>query len=96
MEVFQGNGQLSVWASAEVRGCFKSLEQEDEVRQSTGYFVDKHELFVKSTSPTTENWLRKLCTYSMNINMSDEDKHDTNYINKHKDTDIDTRELHNL
>ena len=31
----------------------------------------------KSTSPTTENWLRKLCTYSMNNNTSDEDKHDT-------------------
>ena len=38
---------------------------------------------VKNTSPTTENWLRKLCTYSMNINTSDENnKHDTNYINK--------------
>ena len=49
---------------------------------------------VKSTSPTTENWLRKLCTYSMNINMSDEDKHDTNYINKHKYTNTDTRKLH--
>ena len=36
---------------------------------------------VKSTSPTTENWLRKLCTHSMNNNMSDEDKHDTNNIN---------------
>ena len=36
---------------------------------------------VQSTSPTTENWLRKLCTYSMNSNTSDEDKHDTNHIN---------------
>ena len=27
----------------------------------------------KSTYPTTENWLRKLCTYSMNYNTSDED-----------------------
>ena len=36
---------------------------------------------VKSTPLTTENWLRKLCTYSMNNNMSNEDKHDTNYIN---------------
>ena len=41
-------------------------------------------------------WLRKLYVYSMNNNTSDEDKHDndTNYINKHKYTDIDTRELH--
>ena len=32
-------------------------------------------------------WLRKLCTYSMNNNTSDEDKHDTNYINnKHTNT----------
>ena len=50
---------------------------------------------VKSTSPTTENWLRKLCTYSMNNNTSNEDKHDTNYINN-KYTNTDTRELHNL
>ena len=36
-------------------------------------------------------WLRKLCIYST----SDEDnKHDTNYTNKHKYTNIDTRELH--
>ena len=53
--------------------------------------------FVKSTSPTTENWLRKLCTNSMNINTSDEDnKHDTNYINKYKYTNTYTRKLHNL
>ena len=52
---------------------------------------------VKSSSPTTENWLRKLCTYSMNINTSDEDnKHDTNYINKYKYTNTYTRKLHNL
>ena len=52
---------------------------------------------VKSTSPTTENWLRKLCTYSMNNNTSDEDKHDTNYINnKCNDTNTDTRKLHNM
>ena len=50
---------------------------------------------VKSTSPTTENLLRKLCTYSMNNNMSDEDKHDTNYINN-KYTNTYTRKLHNL
>ena len=29
-----------------------------------------------------------------NINTSNEDKHDTNYINKHKYTNIDTRKLH--
>ena len=52
-------------------------------------------LFVKSTSPTTENWLRKLCTYSMNNNTSNEDKHDTNYINN-KYTNTYTRKLHNL
>ena len=40
-------------------------------------------------------WLRKLCTYSMKYNMSDEDnKHDTNYINKHNDANTDTRKLH--
>ena len=49
---------------------------------------------VKSTSPTTENWLRKLCIYSMNNNTSDEDKHDTNYINN-KYTNTYTRKLHN-
>ena len=33
---------------------------------------------VKSTFPTTENWVRKLCTCNMKYNMSDEDnKHDT-------------------
>ena len=50
---------------------------------------------VKSTSPKTENRLRKLCTYSMNNNTSDEDKHDTNYINN-KYTNTYTRMLHNL
>ena len=50
---------------------------------------------VKSTSPTTENWLRKLCTYSMNNKTSDEDKHDTNHINN-KYTNTYTRKLHNL
>ena len=40
-------------------------------------------------------WLRKLYVYSTNINMSNEDnKHDTNYINKHKDANHDTRKLH--
>ena len=50
---------------------------------------------VKSTSPTTENGYEN-CIYSMNnINMSDEDnKHDTNYINKHNDANTDTRKLH--
>ena len=50
---------------------------------------------VKSTSPTTENGYEN-CIYSMNnINMSDEDnKHDTNYINKHKYTNHDMRKLH--
>ena len=42
---------------------------------------------------------RKLATktvfYSMNINSCDENnKHDTNYINKHKYTNTDTRKLH--
>ena len=49
---------------------------------------------VKSTSPTTENGYEN-CIYSMNnINTSDEDKHDTNYINKN-DTNTYTRKLHN-
>ena len=40
-------------------------------------------------------WLRKLYVYSTKINTSDEDnKHDTNYINKHKYTNIDTLKLH--
>ena len=37
-------------------------------------------------------WLRKLCIYSMNNNTSDEDKHDTNYINK-DDTNTYTRKV---
>ena len=49
---------------------------------------------VRSTSPTVENWLRKLCNYSMNNNTSDEDKHDTTYINN-KYTNTYTRKLHN-
>ena len=57
--------------------------------------MDRTDAHVKSTSPTTENWLRKLCTYSMNNNTSDEDKHDTNYINN-KYTNTYTRKLHNL
>ena len=40
-----------------------------------------HMEHVRSTSLTTENWLRKLCIYSLNNNTSNEDKHDTNYIN---------------
>ena len=49
---------------------------------------------VKSTSPTTENGYEN-CFYSMNINTSDEDnKYDTNYINKHKCTNTHTRKLH--
>ena len=50
---------------------------------------------VKSTSPTTENGYEN-CIYSMNnIHMSNEDNnHDTNYINKHKDANHDTRKLH--
>ena len=50
---------------------------------------------VKSTSPTTENGYEN-CTYTAlnNIHTSDEDKHDTNYINKN-DTNTYTRKLHN-
>ena len=48
----------------------------------------------------TSNY-RKLATktviYSLNNNTSNEDKHDTNYINnKYNDTNPDTRKLHNL
>ena len=50
---------------------------------------------VKSVPPTTENWLRKLYIYSLNNNASNEDKHDTNYINN-KYTNTYTRKLHNL
>ena len=49
----------------------------------------------KSTSPTTENWLRKLYKYSMNINTSIEDKNLTNHINN-KYMDMNTRKMHNL
>ena len=35
---------------------------------------------VKSIPPNTENWLRKLCTYSMNNDKSTLDKHETNHI----------------
>ena len=50
---------------------------------------------VKSTSSTTEDGYEN-CIYSMNnIHTSDEDnKHDTNYINKHNDANTDTRKLH--
>ena len=55
-------------------------------------------VIVKSTSPVTENHYKngyENCIYSMNnINMSDEDNnHDTNYINKHKYANHDTRKL---
>ena len=60
------------------------------------HLLDRHRpQSVKSTSPTTENWLRKLLYLQhMNNNTSDEDKHDTNYINKN-DTNTYTRKLHN-
>ena len=50
---------------------------------------------VKSTSPITENG-HENCIYSMNnIHKSNEDnKHDTNYINKYNDANTDTRKLH--
>ena len=57
---------------------------------------------VKSTSPVLENHHKngyENCIYSMdNIHTSNEDKHDndTNYINKHKYTNHDTRKLHTL
>ena len=55
-------------------------------------------IFCKEYISTTEKWLRKLYIYSMNYNMnintSDEDMHDTNYINKN-DTNTYTRKLHN-
>ena len=51
---------------------------------------------VKSIPPTTENWLRKLYKYSLNINMSTEDKHETNHINnKYNDMNMNTRKMHN-
>ena len=46
-----------------------------------------HPKCVKSTSPLQKNGYENCNVYSNNINMSDEDnKHDTNYINKHKYT----------
>ena len=54
---------------------------------------------VKSTSPLQKNGYEngyENCTYSTNnINMSDEDnKHDTNYINKNDTNNHDARKLH--
>ena len=54
---------------------------------------------VKSTSPLQKNGYEngyENCTYSTNnINMSDEDnKHDTNYVNKNDTNNHDTRKLH--
>ena len=50
---------------------------------------------VKSIPPPTENWLRKLYNYSMNINMSTEDKHETNHINnKYNDINNDAHKMH--
>ena len=48
---------------------------------------------VKSTSPTEQKMATKTVRIQ-HINTSDEDKHDTNYINKHKYTNHDTRKLH--
>ena len=46
---------------------------------------------VKSIHPTTENWPRKLYKYSMNIDTSTEDKHETNHINnKYNDMNMNT------
>ena len=51
---------------------------------------------VKSISPTTENWLRKLYKYSKKNYKSTEDKHETNHINnKDNDTNMNTRKMHN-
>ena len=51
---------------------------------------------VKRILPTTENWQRKLCTYSKKNYTSTEDKHETNHINsKYNDTNNDTRKMHN-
>ena len=51
---------------------------------------------VKSIPPSTENWLRKLHTYSKKNHKSTEDKHETNHINKkYNDTNTNTRKMHN-
>ena len=51
---------------------------------------------VQSIVLTTENWLRKLYTYSTKNYKSTEDKHETNHINKYNDTSSNTRKMHNL
>ena len=75
-----------------VKGDNCSFRHDTTQKQAEQY------LFCKEYISTTEKWLRKLYIYSMNYNMnfntSDEDKHDTNYINKHKYTNNDTRKLH--
>ena len=51
---------------------------------------------VKSIPHTTENWLRKHYKYSKKNYKSTEDKHETNHINnKYKDTNMNTRKMHN-
>ena len=50
---------------------------------------------VKSTSPVTENHYKKWLRELYNIYMSNENiNNDTNYINKNKDRNQDTRKLH--
>ena len=56
-----------------------------------------HRRGCKSIPPTTENWLRKLFTYSKKNYMSTDDKHETNHINnKYNDTNMNTRKMHTL
>ena len=89
------------WSALSLPGSCQPLESR-AARSSTARCLTSFCLLysfndetVKSTSPTTEKWLRKLCTYSLNNNTSNEDKHDTNYINN-KYTNTYTRKLHNL
>ena len=76
------DGPVGVYDSVGSRGWFS--------------FLKKSQASVKSIHPTTENWLRKLYTYSKKNYKSTEDKHETNHINnKYNDTNMNTRKMHN-
>ena len=82
------------WGNSLAHGASSSVDEESQKNTEATW-----DHTVKSTSPVTENHYKngyENCIYSMNnINTSNEDnKHDTNYINKHTDANHDTRKLH--
>ena len=84
----QAADAVSAYTQVKMEDAHKSFQKKFQNRNVQTFG------FCKEYISTTEKWLRKLYVYSMNnINMSDEDKHDTNYINKN-DTNTYTRKLH--